>query len=261
MHLSKKSLRKQVGFIFGLFGFSLIVTTSMIWFFEPPHGHMQTYDDIIWWWVVTSSTVGYGDLVPVSGIGRLAGVLAIIIGIFGYTHTISLILQYVESKFEESERGRGAVNYQNHVVICEYTAFADELIQEIKANGWCRDHKLVIVGSLVERSPYAEFDFIYGVPISPQVQDRAAIPKASTIFVFSNTRFSEPDDKTLHTVSRIMQRNLHAHIIVELNNPEHPLLAELPREVTVMETDKLLKHAMNHEYLNASDFCRPEDIA
>jgi voltage-gated potassium channel len=221
---------------------------------------LQTFDDILWWWIVTSSTVGYGDLVPITAMGRVAGVIAILIGIFGYTHSISLILQYVEYKFSERERGRGSVNYQGHIVICEYTAFADELIQEIRANNWCVNHKLVVVGSLVERTPYPEYDFIYGVPISPQVQDRANIPQASVIFVFSNTRFTEPDDKTLHTVSRIMDRNKTAKIIVELNNKNHPLLKELPREITIMETDTLLKQALNNKYLNITQYCKPDDI-
>lgn len=260
MSHSRKSFYRQITFIVSLFFFSLIVTTSIIALFEPPQGQLQTFDDILWWWVVTSSTVGYGDLVPTTTMGRLAGVMAILIGIFGYTHSISLILQYVEYKFEENERGRGSVDYQDHVVICEYTAFADELIQEIREHNWCHEHRLVLVGSLVDRAPYSEYDFIYGVPISPQVQERAAIGRASTIFVFSNNRFTEPDDKTLHVVSRIMDRNQHAQIIVELNDPQHPLISELPRDITIMQTDTLLKQALNHKHLNISSYCREQDV-
>ena len=40
-----------------------------------------------------STTVGYGDITPSSDLGRIAGVIAIVIGIFGYTHTITLILE------------------------------------------------------------------------------------------------------------------------------------------------------------------------
>ena len=54
---------------------------------------------VIWWWVVTSTTVGYGDITPSSDLGRIAGVIAIVIGIFGYTHTITLILERVKKRF------------------------------------------------------------------------------------------------------------------------------------------------------------------
>lgn len=247
-------MRKQIYFLIALFSASFIITVGLFWNFEQGHGAIQEFEDAVWWWVVTSSTVGYGDLVPVTTPGRVAGVIAIVIGIFGYTHTISLILQFVTSKFEEEERGRGSVEYEGHVVIAEYTAFADELIQEIKEQQLFSDKNLVIIGSLIERTPYPEYDFIYGVPISPRVQQRANMAGASIIFVFSNIRFTDPDTKTLHVVSRIMRHNQHAKIYVELNDPNHELLKELPRDITIMKSADLLKNALRHRYLDVGQY-------
>lgn len=243
---SMSQMKKQILFLVILFSVSFLVTTSIFWTWEQQHGDIQHFRDAIWWWFVTSSTVGYGDLVPVTTPGRIAGVIAIVIGIFGYTHVISLILKYVQRKFEKEERGLGKVNYSGHIVICEYTAFADELIQEFKQRPDFSDKKLVIVGALVERTPYPEYDFIYGVPISPQVQARANVSEAGAIFVFSNIRFTDPDTKTLHVVSRIMQYNKHAPIYVELNDENHPLKETLPREIHEMNSEELLSTALRH---------------
>lgn len=225
---SGTQLQKQIGFLIILLSGSFVLTTTVFWIFEQGQSEIRHFGDVVWWWFVTSATVGYGDLVPYTTAGRAAGVVAIIIGLFGYTHIIGIILQVIQYKFEKEERGRGSIDFENHVVICDYTAFADELIQEIKEHQLFSDRKLVIVSSLVNRTPYSEHSFIYGEPISPQVLQRANISKAGIIFVFSNNRFTDPDTKTLHVVSRIKRLNDHAPLYVELHDEHHPLLDELP---------------------------------
>lgn len=44
------------------------------------------FQDALWWSVVTMSTVGYGDVVPMTGSGRIVGSLLIVFGfgVFGY---------------------------------------------------------------------------------------------------------------------------------------------------------------------------------
>lgn len=252
-------MRKQVLFLMVLLSASFLVSTTLFWGFEQGHNGIYHFGDAAWWWFVTSSTVGYGDLVPVTTPGRIAGVIAIVIGLFGYTHVIGIILQFVQNKFDEQERGRGAVSHTNHLVICEYTAFADELIQEIKKRDLFTDRERVIVSSLVEIKPYPEYDFINGVPISPHVLKRANISEAALIFVFSNIRFSEPDTKTLHIASRIMKYNENAHILVELNNENHPLLKELPRPVTVMQSSQLLHNALQHNFIDLNRYVTEQE--
>ena len=55
----------------------------IVYFFErdAPGASITTIGAALWWAVVTVSTVGYGDLVPVTGVGRLvaSGVMALAI--------------------------------------------------------------------------------------------------------------------------------------------------------------------------------------
>lgn len=48
---------------------------------EPPSSGFATYGDALWWATVTFATVGYGDLVPVTSSGRMAGVFLMVGGI------------------------------------------------------------------------------------------------------------------------------------------------------------------------------------
>jgi len=255
---SKTHLQKQILFLVVLLSGSFIITTTIFWIYEQEQSTIQHFGDVAWWWFVTSSTVGYGDLVPYSTAGRVAGMIAIAIGLFGYTHIIAIILQVIQHKFEEEERGRGSVDFEDHVVICEYTAFADELIQEIKERQLYENRNVVIVGSLVNRTPYREHSFIYGEPISPDVLERANISKAGTIFVFSNNRFSDPDTKTLHVVSRIKKLNPDAELYVELHNTNHPILKELPGRITIMDSSDMLHKAIQHKFIDVQQYLDDE---
>lgn len=59
--------------------FILIFLLSIpIYLIEPS---IQSYEDAIWWAIVTTSTVGYGDLSPETGIGRAIAVVLMIFGI------------------------------------------------------------------------------------------------------------------------------------------------------------------------------------
>ncbi len=48
---------------------------------HPVNPMFATYTDALWWGIVTLTTVGYGDIVPVTGIGRWAGVVLMITGV------------------------------------------------------------------------------------------------------------------------------------------------------------------------------------
>ena len=48
---------------------------------HPTNPEFATFGDSLWWGIVTLTTVGYGDIVPKTTVGRLAGVMIMISGI------------------------------------------------------------------------------------------------------------------------------------------------------------------------------------
>jgi hypothetical protein len=60
----------------------------------------------MWWAIATITTVGYGDVVPVTRLGKLVGVFCVMIG----TLTLALPTPFIINnfnKFYKNETGRG----------------------------------------------------------------------------------------------------------------------------------------------------------
>jgi len=63
----------------------LVATTLLIFLSAIPvkkvEPGIETYGDAIWWAIVTTTTVGYGDISPVTGLGRFIALILMIFGI------------------------------------------------------------------------------------------------------------------------------------------------------------------------------------
>ncbi|KAF6246256.1 hypothetical protein C6990_10265 [Nitrosopumilus sp. b3] len=61
----------------------LLIGTVVIFLIESPHedSEIKTMLDAIWWTAATVTTVGYGDVVPITDLGRMIGVVFMFIGI------------------------------------------------------------------------------------------------------------------------------------------------------------------------------------
>lgn len=81
---------------------------------------MKTLLDALWWCIATVTTVGYGDVVPVTSLGRI---VAIVYMFFGIT-LIAILLAVISNTFykkkfekEEKEKKEQEMNYLRTLVI------------------------------------------------------------------------------------------------------------------------------------------------
>ncbi len=248
-------MKNQIRILGFLLLFSFVTTTWVFWVYElEENPNVDVFFDVAWWWLVTSTTVGYGDISPVTYQGRLAGFITIIIGVYFYTNFITLTADYVEKRTERHRLGTAQIKFQNHIVICEYTAFADELLQVLDNYPELAKREVAVVTDLVGVNPYPQYHFVRGVPISPTALAQANIQEAAYIFVFSNARFQEPDLKTLHTVSRIQKLNAHAAIYVEMHNPRSEFTRHLSGSITVLKSRELLESVLQDKAFDLTNF-------
>ena len=74
-----------VGALFVAFIFLLFSSLLILQFETAPNSNITTAGDALWWGVVTVSTVGYGDLYPVTDGGRFMASLLILAGVGLFT--------------------------------------------------------------------------------------------------------------------------------------------------------------------------------
>ena len=81
---------------------------------------MKTLLDALWWCIATVTTVGYGDVVPVTSLGRI---MAIIYMFFGIT-LIAVLLAVISNNFyrkridkQESGKKEQETNYLRNLII------------------------------------------------------------------------------------------------------------------------------------------------
>lgn len=105
-HQIRKVLVNPIFAVLTLFGnLALLVASSLFFIFERHHNSaVSSWPDALWWAAVTMTTVGYGDIVPVTPAGRMVAFLLMLTGgVFFLVFVALLASAFVEVEFLELE--------------------------------------------------------------------------------------------------------------------------------------------------------------
>lgn len=71
-----------------------------VWIVPVEFGHkINNLNDGLWWAVTTVTGVGYGDVVPVTGLGRMIGAVLMTVGLILFSFVVALL----SSRFMRAE--------------------------------------------------------------------------------------------------------------------------------------------------------------
>lgn len=224
----------------------LIGSSLLIKIVEPPDSALTRFDQALWWSIVTSTTVGYGDLFPVSGPGKIVAVIlpmfmGIGIGAAFITHVASSLIERRDKKMHGEKKFDGS----NHILIVGVTDETGQLIEEIQRDETYLRQTLVIVADR-ERHPFPETEnafFVKGPPDAAATLAKANIVKADRIIIHTGN-----DEQSLFAlVNALKLKNDACEITVRcLNSQSLDTFSSVPGEFqTIMQmTAEMMVQAM-----------------
>lgn len=89
--------RRAASLAFGLAGFTLITSAVAFTLAEDVGntGRIHSFFDALWWSAATITTVGYGDIYPVTAAGRVIAVFTMVVGISTLAVVTARIAQFL----------------------------------------------------------------------------------------------------------------------------------------------------------------------
>jgi voltage-gated potassium channel len=189
---------------------------AMMRWTEPPASALRSLSTYTYFFVVTVTTVGYGDVVPVSAGGRLAAAAIAIGGIGAAAVGLGSIFTSMGNFVRRRERGFSKFDMKGHIVIfgnrgAETAALIRQLIADQQSSGM----EIVLCSQATERNPFPDFiEFVRGEPASSDVMDRACVKDAAKIVVHAST-----DYESICIALAAKEFNPTAPIVVRANDP------------------------------------------
>ncbi len=200
----------------------VLVSSLAITYFEPGISFVSG----VWWSIVTLTTVGYGDISPSTGGGRVVAAIIMFFGI-GLLGMLSASLAAIMiSKRIRENKGMGTANLENHVILCEWNHRSRAVLREMRADSQTENTPIVLIADIAEKPIDDPLLVFISGSVSEETLEKANLKKASTVVVLGDDSIdpTSRDAKVVLTTLTIESMSPQVYTVVELvskNNEQH----------------------------------------
>jgi len=188
----------------GYFLATVLMSGVAVFFIERGRNpHFRSVEDGLWWSVVTLTTVGYGDIYPMTRTGRVLAffVLLLGIGVVGVV-TGKIASALVERRIKEGRGLTGAHKMKGHFVVLGWKSDIPLLVQGLldAHRGLPPEHLALVnlAGEMANEELRGRFPglvYIHGDPIDPAVLQRARVADAAKVLILADESGERTDQE------------------------------------------------------------------
>ncbi len=219
--------------IIGFFIVVLIICSAvLVWYLEALRTGtthpIKSLADGVWWAIVTVTTVGYGDLVPVTPAGRVVGAALILVGFSLFSLFTGLIASVMVEEKLKGARGLKPIKERGHMVLCGWNDSALIMMQAFAEKGI--DENVVLVGNfasdffteLEAKFTSLKLLFVRGDYALREVLQRAGVANASQVIVLADHSLPQhsADDRAVIVAGAVRYISKTVPLTVQLVNRE-----------------------------------------
>ncbi|MBT4518950.1 MAG: hypothetical protein HOC23_03000 [Halieaceae bacterium] len=241
-------------------GLIVVISSTFIFMLESgaPSTQIHTLGDALWWSFVTITTVGYGDTIPTTGLGRALGVLLMLGAIVAIALPSGVLASAMTQKFISMREGKLTMKkFRNHVVICGWNNSAEQLMTELLVHHHMKSKWDIVAVTL---KPASEIDnqtvlLKHGDFTKESVLLDVNIADASCIIVVAEELRGISDEsidaRSFLACNLIKNINPQSHIIAQLLNRENAKLLEQTMDsVEIVISDDITGGLLSNSIIN-----------
>ncbi|WP_409251801.1 potassium channel family protein [Bacillus sp. SCS-153A] len=199
-----------------------------------------TVFDGIWWAIITTSTVGYGDYVPLTAAGRILAMLLILLGAgFLTTYFVTLATSTVRTQNAYLE-GRVSFMGKNHTIIVGWNERSREIIDQLTS--FNNQQGITLIDDTLKENPYKNLNihFIKGQAFRDNILMKAGIKEASIAVITADQNKNEMDADMNTVMTLLAMKGIvpGLYCVAEILTSDHIANAERAGADEVIQTNK-----------------------
>ncbi|MCL6571439.1 MAG: potassium channel family protein [Bacillus sp. (in: Bacteria)] len=210
-----------------------------IHFLEP--NTFPTIFDGIWWAIITASTVGYGDYVPHSLLGRLTALILILLGVGFVSSYFGTLAAAAVTKQDAFSEGRIPFKGEGHIIIIGWNERSKELIGKLTTMKY--PQMIVLIDETLEANPVKTkfVHFIQGKGHVDETIIKSDIEKADKVLITADRGNDElqADMNSILSLLTIKGLCVRVKCIVEILTREQVINALRAGADEVIQSNKL----------------------
>jgi voltage-gated potassium channel len=225
-------MKRRVLFVL-LFVFTVIFGGTFAFMYVESKTFLESFYFVI----ATVTTVGYGDIVATTELGKVFTILLIVFGTGAFLSIIPIAFTYLVEKDIRAALGFETIpKLKSHIIICRYNELSKQALEDIKA----RKIPYIILENdedRIEELRDLQMPYVHGDPSEDRVLIKAMIDEAASIILASRN-----DSENTFIAIAARQLNPKIKIIARVDSSETvPIFKNVDVDVIIEPQEITLK--------------------